>query len=292
MKGPPVRGRPVRLLPPVLVALLLCASAVPAAAAADDRPWSAAPAPAGTEAPGPDDRASFYLEGAPGTVFTDKLSVVNPADRERSFTLRGAGPWISLARQQVRVPARTRANVPLRVTVPGDAEPGDHPGAVVVSAEGREVRVRLALRVSGAPALPALAVENVRVSGAGAGGGAVIRYALVNRGNRALTPRLALRADGVFGTVLRRAVADPPGELAPGRVVRRVERWPDAPRLDSVTVRVTAVAEGGVRAGGSGAYTPVRWVGPVGGGVVLVLAGGAVVLVRRFGQRRGAGGDA
>ncbi|QLE72353.1 hypothetical protein FGW37_12755 [Streptomyces rectiverticillatus] len=279
-----MRRRPVRRAVPALLSVLLCASAVPAALAADDRPWSAAPAPAGTEAPGSDDRASFYLEGAPGTVFTDKLSVVNPAERERSFTLRGAGPWISLARQQVRVPARTRANVPVRVTVPGDAEPGDHSGAVVVSGEGREVRVRLALRVSGGPPLPALAVENVRVSGAGTDG-AVIRYALVNRGNRTLTPRLAIRADGVFGTVLRRTVADAPAELAPGRVVQRVERWPDAPRLDSVTVRVTATAEGGVRAGGSGSYTPVRWVLPVGGGVVLVLVGGAVVLVRRFGRR-------
>ncbi|WP_079110762.1 hypothetical protein [Streptomyces roseifaciens] len=286
-----MRRRPVRLFPPAaLVTVLLCTSVTPAATAADDdRPWSAAPAPAGTEAPGPDDRASFYLEGAPGTVFTDKLSVVNPADRERSFALRGAGTWISFPRQQVRVPARTRANVPVRVTVPGDAEPGDHSGAVVVSGEGREVRVRLALRVSGGPALPALAVENVRVSGAGTGG-AVIRYALVNRGNRTLTPRLAIRADGVFGTVLRRTVADAPAELAPGRVVRRVERWPDAPRLDSVTVRVTAVAEGGVRASGSGSYTPVRWVLPVGGGVVLALAGGAVVLVRR--RRRGAGSGA
>ncbi|MGK5734281.1 COG1470 family protein [Streptomyces sp. URMC 124] len=260
---------------------MLCTSAVPAAAA-DDRSWSAAPAPAGTEAPGPDDRASFYLEGAPGTVLTDTLSVVNPADRERSFALRGAGPWIALARREVRVPARTRANVPFTVTVPGDAEPGDHSGAVVVNGEGREVPVRLALRVSGGPALPALAVENVRVSGDGPSG-AVIRYALVNRGNRALAPRLDIRADGIFGTVLRRTVADAPGRLAPGRAVRRVERWADAPRLDSVTVRVTATAEGGVRASGSGAYTPVRWVVPVGGALVLGLVGAVVWLVRRRG---------
>ncbi|GGX76860.1 COG1470 family protein [Streptomyces hiroshimensis] len=282
-----MRRRPVRLLVPVLVPVLLCVAATPAPAAlaGDDRPWSAAPAPAGTEAPGPDDRASFYLEGAPGTAFTDKLSVVNPADHERSFALRGDGSWIALARRQVRVPARTRANVPFTVTVPGDAEPGDHPGAVVVSGEEgrerREVRVRLALRVSGGPALPALAVENVRVSSAGSRG-AVIRYALVNRGNRALAPRLALRADGIFGTVLRRTVADAPAELLPGRAVRRVERWPDAPRLDSVTVRVTATAAGGVRASGSGSYTPVRWVLPVGGGVVLALVGGVVLLVRRW----------
>ncbi|WP_424892114.1 hypothetical protein [Streptomyces sp. XH2] len=279
---------------------MLCASGAPAAtvarAAADDRPaaWSAAPATAGTAAPGPDDRTSFYLEGAPGAVLTDKLSLVNPTDRARSLALRASAPWISLAERQVRVPARTRADVPLTVTVPGDGSgagdrsvPGDRSGTVVVTGEGREVRVPLALRVSGAPALPALAVENVRVSAAADGRGAVIRYAVVNRGNTVLAPRLAIRADGIFGTVLRRTVGDAPQALPPGRAVQRVERWADAPRLDSVTVRVTASAEGGVRASGAASYTPWRWVVPVGGGGVLASAG-AVVLVRRVvGRRRG-----
>ncbi|WP_435880346.1 COG1470 family protein [Streptomyces nondiastaticus] len=274
-----------------LASVILAASAAPAAgvaraAADDDRAaaWSAAPAPAGTAAPGPDDRTSFYLEGAPGAVLTDKLALVNPTDSARSLELRASAPWISLGRRQVRVPARMRADVPLTVTVPGDGN-GDRSGAVVVTGEGREVRVPLALRVSGAPALPALAVENVRVSSAADGRGAVIRYAVVNRGNTVLAPRLALRADGIFGTVLRRTVSDSPAALPPGRAVQRVERWADAPRLDSVTVRVTAAAEGGVRASGSASYTPWRWVVPVGGGGVLGVLG-AVVLVRRVVVRR------
>ncbi|MFF7730741.1 hypothetical protein [Streptomyces sp. NPDC008001] len=270
--------RPVRRLVTALVPALLCVPAgpvAPAALAAGDRTWSAAPAPAGTEAPGPDDRTSFYLEGAPGAVLADKLSLVNPANRPLSLELRASGPWISLARRQVRVPARTRADVPLTVTVPGGTEARDRSGAVVVSGEGRDVRVRVALRVSGPPAppaLPALAVENVRVSGAGGGRGAVIRYAVVNRGNTVLAPRLAIRADGIFGTVLRRTVGDATGTLPPGHVVQRVERWADAPRVDSVTVRVTATAADGVRASGAGSYTPGRWVLPgVGGGVAALV---------------------
>ncbi|WP_435797861.1 COG1470 family protein [Streptomyces klenkii] len=284
-----------RRLLTALAAVIFCAGAfgAPAASASAvaDGPaavWSAVPAPAGTDAPGPDDRTSFYLEGAAGAVLSDKLSLVNPTDRARSLELRASAPWISLAERQVRVPARTRADVPLSVTVPGDRSgAGGLSGAVVVKGEGREVRVPLALRVSGAPALPALAVENVRVSAAADGRGAVIRYAVVNRGNTVLAPRLDIRADGVFGTVLRRTVRDAPAALAPGRAVQRAERWADAPRLDSVTVRVTAAAEGGVRAGGAASYTPWRWVVPVlGGGVFGVL--GAVVLVRRVaGRRRG-----
>ncbi|MEV4507013.1 COG1470 family protein, partial [Streptomyces klenkii] len=284
-----------RRLLTALAAVIFCAGAfgAPAASASAvaDGPaavWSAVPAPAGTDAPGPDDRTSFYLEGAAGAVLSDKLSLVNPTDRARSLELRASAPWISLAERQVRVPARTRADVPLSVTVPGDRSgAGGLSGAVVVTGEGRQVRVPLALRVSGAPALPALAVENVRVSGAADGRGAVIRYAVVNRGNTVLAPRLDIRADGVFGTVLRRTVGDAPAALAPGRAVQRAERWADAPRLDSVTVRVTAAAEGGVRASGAASYTPWRWVVPVlGGGVLGVL--GAVVLVRRVaGRRRG-----
>ncbi|MBF6044719.1 hypothetical protein GO001_05695 [Streptomyces sp. NRRL B-1677] len=284
-----------RRLLTALSSVILCACAstfgAPAAPAVADGPpavWSAAPAPAGTDAPGPDDRTSFYLEGTAGAVLSDKLSLVNPTDRARSLELRASAPWISLAERQVRVPARTRADVPLSVTVPGDRDrsgAGDLSGAVVVKGEGREVRVPLALRVSGAPALPALAVENVRVSGAADGHGAVIRYAVVNRGNTVLAPRLDIRADGVFGTLLRRTVRDAPAALAPGRAVQRMERWADAPRLDSVTVRVTAAAEGGVRASGAASYTPWRWVVPVLGGGVFALVG-AVVLVRRVRVRR------
>ncbi|KOG91713.1 hypothetical protein ADK38_01645, partial [Streptomyces varsoviensis] len=96
-------------------------------------------------------RPYFYLEGAPGTVLTDKISITNPGARPRTVRLRGtdadgaesrggagdAGAWLSLASKTVEVPPHTRADVPFTVTVPADAVPGDHPGAIVVSGDGR-----------------------------------------------------------------------------------------------------------------------------------------------------------
>ncbi|MFI9203367.1 hypothetical protein [Streptomyces sp. NPDC053048] len=250
---------------------LLAPAPAAAGAAADAPPWTAAPAPGG--------RSSFYLEGAPGTVLEDKLSVLNPGDRPRTVELRGTGPWISLAARRVDLPPRTRADVPLTVTVPAGTAPGGHSAAVVVSGDGRLVRVPMAVRVSG-PALSALSVERVRVSGTGRN--TVIRYALVNRGNTALAPRLTLRAEGLFGEVLRRPATRTPGELPPGGSVRLAERWPDAPRLDRVEVSVTATAPDGTRASATGAYTPLPWLGPALTGLGgLAAAGVAVRWVRR-----------
>ncbi|MFF4533279.1 hypothetical protein ACFY1P_28895 [Streptomyces sp. NPDC001407] len=271
------------------ICLALVTATHTAGTGADTKQWTATPAPAGKSTPGPDDRTSFDLEGDPGTVFQDKLSVVNTGDTARSLDVRADGSWISLAARTVKIPARTRADVPFAVAVPADAAPGAHPGALVVSGEGRQVRVPLAVRVAGA-ALPALAVEHVRVSREG--GGAVIRYALVNRGNTALAPRLDIRADGLFGTVLRRTATGVPARLAPGRSVRLAERWADAPRLDSVRVRLTATAPGGARATASGSYTPLPWLFPALGGLAAVLAAAVLLLVRRSRRARSAGAAA
>ncbi|MBB5120162.1 hypothetical protein AF335_21690 [Streptomyces eurocidicus] len=245
-------------------------------AAADSPAWTAAPA---TNGEGTAARTAFYLEGDPGTVLEDRLSLANPAGQARDLELRGSGRWIALAAKRVRVPPRTRADVPFTVTVPSGARPGDHSAALVVTGGGREARVRLAVRVTGGPALAALAVEDVRVEKAGTG--AVIRYALVNRGNTALAPSLAIRADGLFGTVLRRAGSGVPAELPPGGRVRLTEPWPAAPSLDRVAVRVTATAPGGARASATGAWTPLPWALPALGGGALALVAAAGLLVRR-----------
>ncbi|MBT2385793.1 hypothetical protein [Streptomyces sp. ISL-11] len=264
-----------------LAAAVVLLAATPAAA--DDKPWTAAPAPPGRAAPGAEDRTAFYLEGGPGTVFEDKLTVVNLSARARTLDVRATGPWIALAARHVRVPPRTRADIPLTVTVPGGAPAGDHPGTLVVSGDGRQARVRLAVRVTGGPALRALTVENVRVERAGTG--AVIRYALVNRGNTALAPHLTIRADGLLGTVWRRTASGVPAELPPGRSLRLSERWPDAPRLDRVDVLVTASAPGAARASASGSYAPLPWVLPALGGLGLALVAAAGLLVRRHSRR-------
>ncbi|WP_435243500.1 COG1470 family protein [Streptomyces cucumeris] len=252
-----LRVRTAALLTAPLLALAVFPTAVATAAPAAPagHGWSAAPAPGGGRAPGAGDRAYFYLEGGPGAVLRDTLAVTNEGTRPRTVRLRGTGGVrVALAEHRVTVPPRTRADVPLTVTVPADAAPGERTGAVRVSGDGREIAVRTHLRVNG-PTMTSLSVEDVRVERHG--DGAAIRYALVNRGTTALTPRLAVRADGLFGAVLRRDARTLPLELAPGRRVRLTERWPDAPAADRVAVRLTVTAAGGAQDTASTTYTAV-----------------------------------
>ncbi|MCX4969779.1 hypothetical protein OHA98_34505 [Streptomyces sp. NBC_00654] len=285
--------------------VLLCALPVARATAADGAPRSSAPSgwearPAsGVTRTGDSGRPYFYLEGAPGTVLQDRLTVTNPgrtpltvrlrgadADRGRAGepaareAAKGAGAWLRFASRKVTVPARTRADVPFAVTVPPDTVPGDHPGAILAESGGRAMDVRVHLRVSG-PTLAALSVEDVAVSGR------TIHYTLVNRGNAALTPRLSVSADGVFGALLRREARTLPRELLPGQRMRLTEPWRDAPALDSVTVRLRATAAGGAHGEASASATYLS-PAPLAGGALLVLAvlaAGAYRHRRRPGRR-------
>ena len=275
--------RPLRTL---VVAALLSALSLPAARAASAT-WT-------VEAGG--GRAYVYLEGVPGTVLEDKVSLTNPGAKPLTVRLRpadaynsrsgalavrgartstGAGTWITLASTTLTVPPRTRAEIPFSVTVPAGALPGDHPGAIMAASDGRESGVRIHLRVSG-PTLAAFTVEDVRIF-AGA-----IHYTLVNRGNTVLTPRVAFRVDGLFGQALRRAPRSLPVELLPAQRVGLAEKWPDPPSLDSVTVHIEATASGDARAEASASAAFVPWGTVAGAAAGLLAAGGtALWFVRR-----------
>ncbi|MGW6207250.1 COG1470 family protein [Streptomyces sp. NPDC055089] len=304
----PVVGQPsaarrlARALP--LLAVLWCTFAAVAVAGATEHPaapaWTAQPAGSGS---GRDEaRPYFYLEGLPGSVLEDRLSVTNPGPEPVTVRLRGAdayntgdggfavrgahgstgtGAWLRTASTEVTVPGRTRADVPVSFTVPEDALPGDHPGAIVAESGGRSVGVRVQLRVGG-PTLAALTVEDVTV------GGGTIHYTLVNRGNAVLVPRLSVSADGVFGTLLRRDARTLPVELLPGQRVRLTEPWRDAPALDSVTVRLRVTAAGGAHGEATASAAFVPWA-PVTGGALFLLgavAAGVYGLRRRRATRR------
>ncbi|MDF3293734.1 hypothetical protein [Streptomyces silvisoli] len=252
--------------------------------------WTAAPA---------GDRPYFYLETGPGTVARDTVSVANPSDRPGRFTLYGAdarltahggfavrdaadstdsGTWTRFASSSVQVPARTCADIPFTITVPGTAPPGDHPAAIVIEdGTGRRTIVPVRLRVTGR-ALAALGVEDVTV--ARTAHGTEIRYVVVNRGNTPLTPSVAVRADGPLGTSLRRP-ARPLGVLPPGRRVQLAEPWPHPPALDRDRIRVTATA-GGTTAVGTASYATVPWA-LLGGVCVAGGCAAAALLVRRRG---------
>lgn len=279
----------VRALSLVSLACLTAAALLGTAPAATaDGGWSVVPAGEG--------RPYFYAEGEPGTVLQDTVSVINPTTKPLTVRLRGAdadnasggglsvrtkakdtGAWLTFARRTVRVPARTRADIPFTVSVPATAVPGDHPGAVLASVDGRNAAVRLQLRVAG-PTLSALTVEHVSVDGGR------ISYELVNRGNTVLTPRLAVHADGLFGPLLDRAPRTLPVELLPGRRVKLTEPWPDAPAFDAADVRLTVTAAGGAHDEASASARFVPW-GAVAGAGGLLAAFGAFFVVRHRRRR-------
>ncbi|MCM2413699.1 hypothetical protein [Streptomyces sp. RKAG290] len=306
----PMTGHAARfaLALPLLAALWATLTPAPVAGAAEHPAapaWTAQPAANGDGRGG--GRPYLYLEGLPGSVLQDRLSVTNPGPEPVTVRLRGAdayntgsggfavrgahgstgtGAWLRTAATKVTVPARTRAEVPVSVTVPPDALPGDHPGAIVAESGGRSVGVRVQLRVGG-PTLAALTVEDVTVSGR------TIHYTLVNRGNAVLVPRLAVSADGLFGALLRRDARTLPVELLPGQRVRFTEPWRDTPALDSATVRLRVTAAGGAHGEATAAARFVPWT-PVAGGALLLLgavAAGAYGMRRRRRARQGGRDD-
>ncbi|MEU5805674.1 DUF916 domain-containing protein [Streptomyces sp. NPDC047718] len=220
------------------------------------------------------------------------------------------GAWVALAPQAattVTVPARGRLDVPFTVRVPQDAAPGDHVGGIValgtevegVQQDGRvqvgvkrQVGARLYFRVPG-PLAPGLGVEDVRVRRSApllpwvGEARATVSYTLVNRGNVVVEPRVAVRAEGLFGrTLLDRPAREQRLVLLPGQRIELTEPWPDAPQSDRVTVRVSAgaaaypdlTAESVVR------FTAVPWPALA---LLLLLAAGAVT-ARALHRRRGA----
>ncbi|MEV2251226.1 DUF916 domain-containing protein [Streptomyces sp. NPDC050147] len=289
----------------VSVALLVTGLVPTTPVFADDAgAWSIAPFAGGGTRPAKDGRPYFYVEGTPGSVLEDTVTVTNPGSKPRTVELSGAdagntkggafslergkpkdtGSWITFAEREVKVPPRTRAEVPFSVSIPESAVPGDHPGAVVAREGGRDAGVRVHLRVSG-PTLSALTVERVRTEGER------ISYDVVNRGNTVLTPKLKVHAEGLFGPLLDRGPRTLPVELLPGRRVTLTEPWADAPALDSVEVTLTVTASGGAHGKATASARFVPWGAVAGAGAgVLGLVAASVWFVRER-RRRAAVAD-
>ncbi|MET9500663.1 DUF916 domain-containing protein [Streptomyces sp. NPDC006622] len=303
--------KPYVLLLPLLLSVLFAAAP---ARAADNGSWSVQPVSSAVAA-----RPYFYVSADRGQTVRDQVVVVNRTDAPLTFRLyaadayntardggfavrtpgermRGVGAWAKPAKDRVTVPGGKSVTVPFTIRVPADAEPGDHPGAIVALDERventggkvalgvrRAVGARVYLQVSG-PRLPALAVEDVRlgydrplVPGLG-DSTATISYTLRNTGNVTLDPKVELRARGLFGrTLLARDLSAVPAELLPGQRVRLTEPWRNAPQLDWGDVTLTASARD-ARESASTSFLALPWLLVA----VAFLAGlvGGVLLVR------------
>ncbi|MFE7354292.1 WxL protein peptidoglycan domain-containing protein [Streptomyces sp. NPDC057543] len=305
----------MRKLYVLLLAGVLLLTGAPTAHAADNGGWSVYPAT--TQA---GQRPYFYLSADPGATLDDKVTVTNKTDRPQTFRLyaadayntardggfavraqnekqRSIGAWARTDRDRVTVRPHGSVTVPLTITVPEDAEPGDHPGALVALDERidpadagavavgirKAVGARIYLRVNG-PAMPALSVDDIRVEHSqplvpGTGKSrAVISYTLHNRGNVTLNPKVALRAEGLFGrTLLARDLKKIPSELLPRQRVRLTEQWAGAPQLEWGEIKVTASARD-TRESATAPYFALPWL--VAGVLLVIVGGGAGMWIR------------
>jgi hypothetical protein len=311
---------PIRILAAaaaVLVSLVAAwGSVAPPAHAEQPATWSLAPA----SATGPDGRSSITRLVEPGDVVQEHVSVRNYSDAALVLELyaadalttetggfdvlsgdeasTGVGQWTVVGQPVVELAPRGTALVPVTISVPSDAAPGDHAGGIVASITRSDTTVdverragtRLYLRVGGV-AQPRLEVLDVSVQHIGAvnpldGGEVIVRYTALNSGNVRLSAAAALTVSSPLGIRNRSAADDAMDDLLPGARVSRTVRLPSSYPLGSVSVRVelraTASAEqdladAGPVASGSASTTAVPYSAMV-AAAALACAG---LLLRR-----------
>ncbi len=213
--------------------------------------------PTGTDPNDPSSRPTLSYELAPGATIKDSVSVWNFGDvtltfhvyatdafnnQTGQFTLfpgatapRDVGGWVKLQTNDIAVAPKQRVDIPITVTVPADAAPGDHAGAVLASSptptlnsQGQPITVdrrvgsRIYLRVTG-PVNPELVVENLSTKYHGIfnpfSGSADVEYTVRNPGNVRLGAHQTLVVKDPLGrTVATRALEDI-AELLPDNAV-------------------------------------------------------------------------
>ncbi|GIG41758.1 COG1470 family protein [Cellulomonas phragmiteti] len=319
-----------------LVAAPVATGAPPAAAAVDDAPgttvtWTVQPA----TADGPDGRLSLRHVIDPGASVTDHVTVSNLGDGPATFAvyagdgivsdagyfdLPPAGPpqdggaWVALdppagaetlddGRLRLTLEAGAAVTVPLTITVPADATPGDHPAGVVAElVAGDTVRlaartgVRLHLRVAG-EVTAALVPEQVTARwepswNPFAPGTVHVRYVVRNAGDVRLGARAATTLAGPAGLAAAAHTAEL-REVLPGQsatVEATLPVWPLGRASGHVDVRPWVVGEDVVDAAMRTASADVAvWTVPWSQlGLLLVLAAG--VVLTRWLRRRSARG--
>jgi hypothetical protein len=249
-------------------------------------------------------RSNFALEVKPGQTLTDKVSLFNLTNKPISFKLFSAdayntpkgggfalqtdtqkpvdaGSWIHIYTTSYTIAPLTRADIPVTITVPNSATPGDHAAGIValninpatIKKSGSvtyaikdAVGVRVYVRVLG-PLKPSLEVSNVGLQTDAPAltplvgtGSAKITYTIVNAGNTRLTPKAHVTIDDIFGRTVKTIDDKKLPELLPGGKITVTEPWSSLPLLGvhySATVNVTAPD---VHASGSASAWVIPWV--------------------------------
>ncbi len=247
--------------------------------------WALAPA-GSTDVDGAGNRPELSYVADQGAVIEDAVTLFNYGTVQLTFRVYSTdafnndegqfdllpgdqeptdvGSWVTFPQEMVTVPAGQQVTMPITITVPVDAEPGDHAGAVLASSPtlgtgeqgdvvtlDRRTGTRMYLRVNG-PLAPELAVADVETTYEHGlnpmGGAAQVRYRIENRGNVRLGGTATVAIAGPFGLGEQTVTLPDVPELLPGEDVTVVVDVDDVPALlfDSTTVRVVPTgADGG-----------------------------------------------
>ncbi|MFF5076462.1 WxL protein peptidoglycan domain-containing protein [Actinoplanes sp. NPDC000266] len=244
------------------VLILTAVLAPPTPAHADSLTWSVAP----SGPKGPNGRTALDYKLDPGATLTDHIAVTNHSRKpltlrlyaSDAFTTAGGGfdlltagatpkdtgSWIKLGRTTVTLPKSSRVVVPLTLTVPTNATPGDHAGGVVASmtegADGQftvdhRVGTRVYLRVTG-PLRPSQTITDVRLDARPSWNPFTLpdvtaTFTIKNTGNVRLGAHPAAKASGPFGLGSTSATAPPIPEILPGGAIRTSIRLDAVPPL-------------------------------------------------------------
>ena len=282
------------LLATVLALLAVAGSATVAAQAPDDPapPEPAAPiveeqgneivhswalAPAGNDADGgTGNRPDLSYVADPGSVIEDAVTLYNLSNVPLTFEVYGTdafnddngdfallgtdeaptevGTWVGIGGRQVPVPARTQVTIPITITIPEGARPGDHVGAILAANaatssdnEGREVTLdrrtgpRLYVRVNG-PLVSELAIADIETDHTGSlnplSGATTVNYTIENRGNIRLSGTARATVGGPFGISERSSLDAEIADLLPGESVTVEEQFDGVPTMGVVITNI------------------------------------------------------
>jgi WxL interacting protein linking bacterial and host surfaces len=232
---------------------------------------------------GPSGRDFFIYTLKSGQVFGDTVGISNLTDKPATFVIYATdarntndggfallreeenptdvGSWVELGATQYTLDPGMRADIPFKITVPSDATPGDHVGAIVAQQVpddptevpkgiGVDVRLRIGariyLRVDG-PVTPSLSIKHFAVdydtpASPFSSSKAVITYVVTNTGNVRLTPTAQLKLSGLFGWGAKQVEDRQLPELLPGSSLEIAETVLAVKPLGRLTADLTLQA--------------------------------------------------
>jgi len=270
-------------------------------------------------------RSELSYDAAPGTVINDSVTLYNLGTVELTFSVYAtdafnnadgdfdllpgdqvpteAGSWVTMQAQTVTLPPNKMTDIAFTITVPVDAAPGDHVGAIVASnaitgsngdgqvlSMDRRTGTRMYIRVGGELSAN-LGVTDVTTdfhqSANPLGAAADVSFTLQNRGNVRLSGTPVVSVGGPFGLGKKTVRLETFTDLLPGEEMTYTTSLDDVPALMLAFTKITvepadnADADIASFSGGSDVtFAPSVTL------LVLVLALVLLVLARRSYRRR------